>query len=272
MEHLFTRTGRARYNSVVVYEGPSRIDGKPIVVFVTGLRASNNSKTGNMVQSHIVRSDMSPMEALKTGGDASICGACPLRPQGYDGVKYWERGCYVNAGQAPLALYRAYVAGNIPKVTPSELSALTTGRMTRLGSYGDPAAVPMWVWEAFTRYAKGHTGYTHQWRSPKLRDVLKWCQVSADSPEDARAARRAGVGSFRVTRPNEEVMPFETVCPASEEAGRVATCQDCGMCSGLDGASVVIAPHGIGKGSVRKNNRRSVDLPVLNEARAEAHN
>jgi hypothetical protein len=267
---LFTRNGTPAVNSVAVYAGPSRIDGEDIVVIVTGLRGSKNKKTGDMVQSHIVVAKVNPLEALRTGADVSICGGCPLRPRWHDGVRYGKKPCYVNVGQAPLALWKAWKRGSVPMVTTGELAELTRGRMVRLGSYGDPAAVPPVIWYAYTRYAAGWTGYTHQSRSPKLRDVLTWCQVSADSEADAVAARRAGVGSFRVLRDGEAPLPFETVCPASAEAGKVTTCSDCRLCSGIDGASVVIAAHGTGRGHVQSDKRRPLSLPVINPARAVA--
>lgn len=68
-------------NSIIVYDGPSIIDGKPIVVILTGLADSSaNGKTGNLVQSFIIRSDVEPHTALKTGDDVSVCGLCPHRP------------------------------------------------------------------------------------------------------------------------------------------------------------------------------------------------
>lgn len=279
MNHLVTRTGRARFNTVEVWRGASRIDGAPIVVLVSGLRSSANSKTGDMVQSYILRADMDPMAALLSRADASICGGCPHRPaqivtrrkNGREVQGYAGRSCYVNVGQGPLSIWRAWQAGNVPAVSREELGELVRGRMVRLGSYGDPAAAPLELWRDYVATASGHTGYTHQWRSAKLRDVLELCQLSADSCGDAEAARAAGIGSFRVLAYGETAKEFETVCPASEEAGRVATCQTCGMCSGKDGASVVIRAHGIGAEHVDGHKaRRRVTLPVINPARALA--
>jgi hypothetical protein len=51
--------------SSILYEGPSMIDGKPIVVIATV--GSANSKTGAMVQTWIMRQDVEPHHALKTG-------------------------------------------------------------------------------------------------------------------------------------------------------------------------------------------------------------
>ena len=268
---LFTRTGRPRHNTVEVWTGPSRIEGSPLVVLVTGLESSSNSKTGNMVQSYILRSDMDPLGALRTGADTAMCGGCIHKAKAYDGTTWSERSCYVRVEQAPLGMYRARDRGNVPRVTLSELSELTRGRPVRLGTYGDPASVPLAIWDAYCRYATMWTGYTHQSANKRLRDVLKYCQISADSQGDALAARASGIGSFRVLAQGESALPFEMVCPASEEAGKVATCATCKACSGLDGANVVIQSHGIGKGHHSPTTRRALILPVLNPARAHHH-
>ena len=45
----------------VIYRGPSLLDGAPIVVIATV--TDTNSKTGAMVQTYIIRSDMPPTDA-----------------------------------------------------------------------------------------------------------------------------------------------------------------------------------------------------------------
>ena len=77
----------------VLYEGPSLIDGAPIVVVAT-LKTSN-IKTGDMVQTWILRSDIEPHHAVKSGDDLSICGDCIHRPAN-------QGSCYVTVFQAPL--------------------------------------------------------------------------------------------------------------------------------------------------------------------------
>ena len=80
------RSGNSRVNYMqnflgyIAYEGPSQIDGAPIVVIVNKIDGSENAKTGAIVQSFIIRSDVAPTDALKTGADESICGACVHRP------------------------------------------------------------------------------------------------------------------------------------------------------------------------------------------------
>ena len=54
----------------ILYEGPSQIDGAPIVVIVNKIDGSDNAKTGAMVQTFIIRSDVAPTEALRTSKQA----------------------------------------------------------------------------------------------------------------------------------------------------------------------------------------------------------
>lgn len=254
-------------NGAVIYEGPSRIDGQPIVVIVTGLtNASTNTKTDDMVQSWILRADISPLEALRTKQDASICGGCPHRPQevGFKMVKgvqvqtWFRRSCYVNVAQAPTAVWNAYKRGSYRRMTATELSAATAGRLVRLGSYGDPAAAPLAVWQAYTAQASGWTGYTHQWKSERLRDIAALCQASVDSVEEAAKAKSLGLGYFRVAPIGGERLPDEEGCPASKELGAVTSCASCKKCDG-SGRLVVIDAHGIGASHVATRKR----LPVL---------
>ena len=63
--------------SAIIYRGPSLLDGAPIVVIA--IDSARNTKTGRMVQTYILRADMDPREANKTGADFSICGTCPHR-------------------------------------------------------------------------------------------------------------------------------------------------------------------------------------------------
>jgi hypothetical protein len=72
---------KGEHQGIVIWEGPSRLDGAPIVAIATGLaRSSSNEKTGPMVQTWILRQDQAPHVAQRTGADESVCGNCPLRP------------------------------------------------------------------------------------------------------------------------------------------------------------------------------------------------
>ncbi len=232
-----------RPNGVVFYRGPSEITGKPIVAVAVGFAVSStNAKTGGMIQTHILTADVSPVDAVKSGADVSICGGCMHRPT--VAKKLGADPCYVNVGQGPSAVWKALARGNYPEVTPEEFGALVAGRQLRCGSYGEPVAVPLAVWAPALASAAGHTGYTHRWRT---RSVAAWrgtLQASCDSAEDFADATSAGWGTFRVAVPGFDGDPIgsEFRCPAAKETGKRLTCSECMACGG--GSHVVILSHG----------------------------
>jgi hypothetical protein len=122
------------------------------------------------------------------------------------------------------------------------------GRKVRLGTYGDPAAAPEFMWVLVVQDAAGHTGYTHQWASGKADHVKQWCMASADTPKEMAIAKMDGWRTFRVrTADGNPEYSHEMICPASEEAGKRLTCATCMACSGgIDSkkASVTIVVHG----------------------------
>ena len=228
-------------SSAIVYRGPSELDGQPIIVVVSGIDGSSkNGKTGPMLQTWILRSDIEPHIAARNGADESICGDCPLRQTEETG----GRPCYVRPSDAPLTTFRAAREGRYHDKAPSEVNVLANGRSVRVGSYGDPAAVPVSVWADLVGTGRA-TSYTHQWRtSPELRDL---CMASVESATDAAVAQRAGWRTFRVQNPDDSAGPLanEIECPSDT---RGITCFDCGLCrGGLRAKNIVITGHGNGK-------------------------
>lgn len=227
-----------RIRSAIIHEGKSRLDGGPIVVVATGLdQSSQNVKTGAMVQTYILRSDLSPLDAIREGLDHSVCGDCVHR----------KGSCYVNVGQGPTAVYAALTKGSYPTLDPLRLAS---GLFVRLGAYGDPCAVPLSVWDRLLRGAADHSGYTHQWRKPFAQPYKRLLMASVDTEEERYEAMSLGWRTFRVKTPAERRMPGEIVCPASAEAGYKKTCAECLACDGSHGAadrraSVVIDVHGL---------------------------
>ena len=227
-------------SGLVLYRGPSLLDGAPIVVIATGLDGKGrNRKTGALVQTWIMREDIAPHEAAKSGQDESVCGDCVHRPAN-------GGACYVKTFQAPLSVWRAYHRGAYAVAADLEaIRAAGAGLVVRLGSYGDPGAVPVAVWGALVALSKAHTGYTHQWRrAPSLRGL---CMASADSPHEALEAQAQGWRTFRVRAPSEAVGAREFICPASKEAGAKTDCASCRACGGNASkakASPVIIAHG----------------------------
>jgi hypothetical protein len=231
----------AKPNTVVVYRGPSQIDGQPIVALLSGLQQkSANRKTGNTLQTWILREDQHPQEALNSGNDKSICGGCKFR-------KVLNGGCYVRVSQAPAAIWRAYKRGGTPEINLTQLAQLTTGRVVRLGSYGDPTAVPIEVWEAALSTASGHLGYTHQWRVKRFQKYKTMLMASVDMPHEKVEAANLGWGTFHV-RPKGDASkdPDEMVCPASAEMGHAVDCTQCLACDGKSQSHVTIQAHGAG--------------------------
>ena len=231
----------------IAYEGPSLIDGAPIVVIVNKLDGSDNAKTGAIVQSFIIRADVAPTDSLKTGADESICGQCPHRP-----ILARETGaapCYVQVGKSVQSVYHAYKRGRYTKADAATIARALAGKIVRLGTYGDPAAAPVTMWAQITRYAAGRRGYTHQWQRADF-DAQAWAPLvmaSADNVDEAARANLLGMRVFRVSV-GVDVQAGEAMCPASAEAGRRATCAKCTLCSGtsIQARDIVIADHAAG--------------------------
>tara|TARA_R110000868_G_scaffold147436_1_gene368947 strand:- start:813 stop:1586 length:774 start_codon:yes stop_codon:yes gene_type:complete len=244
-------------NSAVIWRGLSLLDNvTPIAVVVTGMaEASGNSKTGAMIQTYIVLDNgEKPAEAVRSGSDAAICGDCPHRRQA-DG----SRSCYVNLATGLSTVGKFLVAGRYETMSPDDAGTLCAGRAVRLGTYGDPAAVPAHVWAALLRLSSSHTGYTHQWRAAGVSERLRGLvMASCDSEQDRIDARAQGWRTFRVRRASasgvEPLTAGEIVCPASSEAGKRVTCEDCGLCAGASrpAKDIAIIDHSTRALAVRK--------------------
>jgi hypothetical protein len=231
----------------IIYRGPSLLDGKPIVV-VAITKESKNSKTGNMVQTYIMTDNgLSPVESAKILADESVCGDCKHR-RGTGG------SCYVNLGQGPRSVMDGVMRGIYPDIFYEDadcawgLMDAVKGRKVRLGTYGDPAAAPAWVWKFLLTGTSGHTGYTHQWRKGKADHVKQWCMASTDTAAETIVAKKLGWRTFRVRAIGSgPEFSHEFICPASEEANKRLTCSTCMACSGginSKQASVTIVVHG----------------------------
>lgn len=231
----------------IAYEGPSLIDGAPIVVIVNKLDGSDNAKTGAIVQSFIIRSDVAPVEALQTGQDESICGDCEHRP--LLARETGEPPCYVQVGKSVQSVFHAYKRGRYTRADAATIARALAGKIVRLGTYGDPFAAPVTMWSQITRYAAGRRGYSHQWDRPDF-DVNAWAPLvmaSADTIEQAARANLLGMRVFRVSVGVDQ-QAGETVCPASAEGGRKSTCAKCTLCAGtsIQARDIVIADHAAG--------------------------
>ena len=222
---------------MIIYEGPSILDGAPIAVIATF--GSRNPKTGTMIQTYIIRTDISPMEASKAGKDSSVCGSCIHRHS-------LGGGCYVTLFHAPLSVYKAYKRGSYKSLQddPKLIKRFYKANI-RAGSYGDPAAVPVHIWQQLKDVSSGWTGYTHQMKHKRFdAAILDFAMVSADTPKQALSYHAKGLKTFRVSIEGAPILPNEIECSNTSEEG--LTCAQCLKCDGAShkGKNIVITVHG----------------------------
>ena len=166
---------------------------------------------------------MSPVDAVMSGADESICGNCIHRA-----INGKKRSCYVNVGQAPFNIWRAWKNNKYPQVKPLDFGEYYSRyRSIRLGAYGDPAAVPLRVLHDLMYHDwVGHTGYTHQWRDCDPR-YANYLMASVDTEAEYWEAKADGWRTFRTLTPDDSLTDGEISYPASDEAGKRTTCDRC---------------------------------------------
>lgn len=254
----------------VFYEGKSAIDGKEIIGVAT--LGTANQKTGNLVQTWILRKDISPLDAVNTGEDKSICGSCPLRglirpaseriTKGPINTQTVNKGrsCYVLLNTAPLAVWKAYHRGLYPKLEAKHQKYLI-GTGLRYGAYGDPVAIPLKDWCLLEKLCTGKSkpGYTHQWKSNKFKSWNKKLMASTHSEDENKLAESKGWRTLRTISSLSSILPNERICPASSEGGYTSNCAICNACNGKKSdkdsrKSIAILSHG-GGGKINLLNR-----------------
>ena len=238
------KTPGYRPDGFEVWRGASVIDGTPIGVVVTHLRAKPmNRKIGNMAQAWILPLDVEPIVAARTGEDRAVCGSCRFRPSA-------GGGCYVPIHSTAQRVWWAW--RKFGSYQPAELPTLD--KPLRIGAWGDPGAVPIEVWRAMRpRLPGGWTAYTHRWRELPAAD-WHWCMASVDSAAEQAEAHEAGWRTFRVRGAEEPLLVSERTCPSAIEAPThdkvtCAQCRLCGSRASLDGRviprrDIVIIAHG----------------------------
>jgi hypothetical protein len=251
---------KKKITGFVFYEGPSRIDGKNIIGIVT--IGTSNQKTGNLAQTWILRPDISPLDAVNTGEDKSICGTCPLRglirpaserlTKGVINTPTVNKGrsCYVLLNTAPFAVWKAYNKGLYPKLE-NKYAKYLYGIGLRYGAYGDPVAIPRKSWTLLEKLCTGKSrpGYTHQWKENKFSSWKDKIMASTHSIEENELAKSKGWRTFRTIYSLSDMNTNEKICPASPEGEFKLNCSICGACNGkkseLDSRkSIAILAHG----------------------------
>ena len=222
-----------RPNGMTLWQGPSILNGQPIAVVATGLRRkSKNRKTGPMIQIWII-----PQKGRPSDAQSSVCGDCKHGPQRLS-------TCYVDVPKPVRAVCEAYRRGAYPPGHPQ----LLVGDRVRIGAWGDPAAVPAWIWSMIARCAKRHTGYTHQWKTCDQR-LRAYIMASVDHPAELELARAMGWRTFRPRPEDAPLQAGEIACPASGDSGAVkSSCYKCALCDGHKAGdkrkSITIVAHG----------------------------
>ena len=214
----------------MLFRSPSRFDDKPIVALYT--ERSKNEKTGPMGQLAIMLEDVHPTEGVKSGLDVSVCGGCGLAG---------DRGCYVNTLFGPGQAWKAYKSGKANEFDSDYFKMISDYQPTRLGSYGDPAAIPRDVLGLVIGKA-GHTGYTSSWQRDDVQEYRDILSASVHTMQEYVQAKRIGWKVYFT--PLDDTDPAAiglTLCPASTEAKKArddagksnrVTCADCLLCSG----------------------------------------
>ena len=217
-------------------------DYKNIVSIVTF--KSNNVKTGDMAQIWIMRNDIDPVQAIKENKDDVICFDCPHRK---------NRSCYVNAGQAPLQIYRSYKKGIYESLDLNKLSQALKFKNVRFGAYGEPVLIPLKIVKHIIKSCMSYTGYTHQWHNPKYKDYAPLFMASIDSDKQLKQTIKNGLRSFRVSN-NDLISNNEIICPNITKG---ITCNACTLCDNQgrhkNAKSIVVPVHGT-KGKINNFN------------------
>ncbi|MFW6024982.1 MAG: hypothetical protein ACOCRX_01440 [Candidatus Woesearchaeota archaeon] len=219
---------------IILYKGKSLIDNQIIVAIATGFRDNANYKTGDMIQTWILKADVPPVLAKRLGFDYSICGDCKQRQFG---------SCYVNLLHGPCNIYKAYQNGSYEYFDNSKLKYFKN-KDIRIGSYGDPSAIPFNIWDKICSVTNNYTGYTHNWKNCNP-DLKKYCMASVELQKEYKQAKAMGWRTFRIKTIDDNKMDNEIVCPASIKDN--INCSKCNLCSGKTNKTnkdIAITVHG----------------------------
>ena len=208
--------------SRIVWTGASELDSAEVMLLATGEdKPSSNIKTGAMIQLWILRTDIPPTQAVKEGLDSSVCGDCAMR---------WNNagGCYVIPFHYSVMWKKAVTTAL--DITPKKLASMARKKHLpiRMGAYGDPAAVPLWVWRQLGTMPKG-SGYTHQWETADtgFADLV---MASVETLEKKEKANKLGYRTFRILSSAADLATDEVMCPNTTQGTQ---CRTCGLCGGL---------------------------------------
>ncbi len=189
-----------------------------------------------MAQVWILNKDINPVDALKSGASKEVCFNC---------THLVNKTCYVNVGQAPQSVYKAYKMGKYAPLDLDILKALIKWKAVRFGAYGEPVLIPLHLVKFIAKHARGFTGYTHQWQNLAYLDYKDYFMASADNISEVVKAHQMGYRTFRVKSDNQVNLANEIDCPNTTTG---VQCRDCTLCDGLGkhgkGKSITAIVHG----------------------------
>jgi len=207
--------------------------------------ASANKKTGDMAQVWILNKNINPVEALKTGESEAVCFDCSHLKNGT---------FYVNVGQAPQSVYKAYKVGKYAPLDLDVLKSMIKWKAVRFGAYGEPVLIPLHLVKFMAKHARGFTGYTHQWANLEFLEYRAYFMASTDNTEETIKEHQMGYRTFRVKGEGTPNLVNEIDCPNTATG---VQCRDCTLCDGLGvhakGRSITAVVHGT-KGKINKFN------------------
>src|SRR5262249_41675014 len=151
--------------------------------------------------------------------DAIVCFDCVHRGgKGPDGRFGFKRSCYVNL-RTPQSIWHAYQRGSYEFLTEDRYQEVFGDRRVRYGAWGEPILIPIGMVRTISAIAKGHTGYSHQWKRSEYQQYREFVMASCDTPADYGTAAAMGWRTFRARTKDQPILSGEITCPASNEGG-----------------------------------------------------
>ena len=202
-------------------------------LIITGLRSySQNSKTGNMLQSYIIDKEKAFSEPKVFGAK---CADCPVVNE-----------CYVSRDKLTVRRsLKRLIEGEKTSykfTTLDQVLPLLKGRSFRFGTYGDPSAIPLEMVKAITNEVSSWTGYTHFWREID-QEYQEFFMASVESLTGEMLAQAMSWRTFRMIRKGASNDSINSIlCP---NTSREITCEQCKLCKGTSSKakSIFIDEH-----------------------------
>jgi hypothetical protein len=191
---------------------------------------TSNKKTGAMIQNYFIPTTWVETDGdIKKLSDKAICFDCLHNRDNQD-------DCYVPKGNGLRGLIgkvkslRRKGSANIPYLT-AEIETILLKKLEnkplRFGSYGEPVLLGEDLVQKISEKVDFWTGYTHEWH--KNPWAKKYFMASVENDLIDKAAKNMGWRTFYAGDP---VASENVTCPASKEAGRRSTCENCRLCMG----------------------------------------